>query len=262
MKRGSTLTVSGNQAAIRLMSTAPALPEGYLPDGYSVRKVDYQVQWGNPLSLYTIARDGATVTYDPNTVTGALTGAATSVTLMEYAVDEGDDDDDKDDDRDTGSTTESERNPDGSLTTTVTKPDGTTVETTRNPDGSKETVETKKDGTVVTTATDKSGNETVTTESPDGTSVISVTRTDGSTSATTVDEDGPVRHRGGSLRQRCGPDRHRVPAHARRDRRRRSLQRTRCDPGFAGGYRREGGDPCGECDRRHRGGAGEGRRHQ
>ena len=190
MKRGSTLTVSGNQAAIRLMSTAPALPEGYLPDGYSVRKVDYQVQWGNPLSLYTIARDGATVTYDPNTVTGALTGAATSVTLMEYAVDEGDDDDDKDDDRDTGSTTESERNPDGSLTTTVTKPDGTTVETTRNPDGSKETVETKKDGTVVTTATDKSGNETVTTESPDGTSVISVTRTDGSTSATTVDEDG------------------------------------------------------------------------
>ena len=190
MKRGSTLTVSGNQAAIRLMSTAPDLPEGYLPDGYSVRKVDYQGQWGNPLSLYTIARKGATLTYDPNTATGTLTGAATSVTLMEYAVDEGDDDDDKDDDRDTGSTTESERNPDGSLTTTVTKPDGTTVETTRNPDGSKETVETKKDGTVVTTATDKSGNETKTTENPDGTAVIAVTRTDGSTSATTVDEDG------------------------------------------------------------------------
>ena len=96
----------------------------------------------------------------------------------------------KDDDHDTGSTTESERNPDGSITTTVTKPDGTTVETTRNPDGSKEVVETKKDGTIVTTATDKSGNETMTTENPDGTSVVAITRTDGSTSATTVDEDG------------------------------------------------------------------------
>lgn len=97
---------------------------------------------------------------------------------------------DDDDHHDTGSTTESERNPDGSIITTVTKPDGTTTVTTRNPDGSKEVVETKKDGTVVTTATDKSGNETKTTENPDGTNVISVTRTDGSTSATTVDEDG------------------------------------------------------------------------
>lgn len=97
---------------------------------------------------------------------------------------------DDDDHHDTGSTTESERNPDGSITTTVTKPDGTTTATTRNPDGSKEVVETKKDGTVVTTATDKSGNENKTTENPDGTNVISVTRTDGSTSATTVDEDG------------------------------------------------------------------------
>ena len=97
---------------------------------------------------------------------------------------------DDDDHHDTGSTTESERNPDGSITTTVTKPDGTTTATTRNPDGSKEVVETKKDGTVVTTATDKSGNETKTTENPDGTSVVSVTRTDGSTSATTMDEDG------------------------------------------------------------------------
>lgn len=97
---------------------------------------------------------------------------------------------DDDDHHDTGSTTESERNPDGSITTTVTKPDGTTTATTRNTDGSKEVVETKKDGTVVTTATDKSGNETKTTENPDGTSVVSVTRTDGSTSTTTVDKDG------------------------------------------------------------------------
>lgn len=123
-----------------------------------------------------------TYNYDPYTYTATLSGAATSVTLMDRAAD--------DDDHDTGSTTESERNPDGSLTTTVTKPDGTTVETTRNPDGSKEVVETKKDGTVITTTTDKSGNETKTTENPDGTSVVSVTRTDGSTSATTLDEDG------------------------------------------------------------------------
>ena len=97
---------------------------------------------------------------------------------------------DDDDHHDTGSTTESERNPDGSITTTVTKPDGTTTATTRNPDGSKEVVETKKDGTVVTTATDTEGNEIKTTENTDGTSVVGVTRTDGSTSATTVDEDG------------------------------------------------------------------------
>ena len=179
MERGAALTTSGTQAAI-ILNTEPSLPDGYLPDGYSVRKADNQGGWRD---IYTIAKDGATVTLDS---AGTLTGAATSVTLMEYAVDE----DDDDDDRDTGSTTESERNPDGSLTTTVTKPDGTTVETTRNPDGSKEVVENQKDGTVVTTATDKSGNETKTTENPDGTSVIAVTRTDGSTSATTVDEDG------------------------------------------------------------------------
>src|SRR5699024_3759886 len=35
---------------------------------------------------------------------------------------------DDDDDRDPAATTESERNPDGSITTTVTRPDGTTVE--------------------------------------------------------------------------------------------------------------------------------------
>ena len=97
---------------------------------------------------------------------------------------------DDDDDRDPAATTESERNPDGSITTTVTRPDGTTVETTRNTDGSKEVVETQRDGTVITTATDTEGNEIKTTENPDGTSVVGVTRTDGSTSATTVDKDG------------------------------------------------------------------------
>ena len=181
MEEGSALIASGDQAAIIAFYSC-SLPDGYLPDGYSLQSDDYY-------TVFTIAEDGSQVIYNYDPATGTfttLTGAATRVTLTAPAVV----DDGKDDDHDTGSTTESERNPDGSLTTTVTKPDGTTVETTRNPDGSKETVETKKDGTVVTTATDKDGNETKTTENPDGTSVVSVTRTDGSTSATTVDEDG------------------------------------------------------------------------
>ena len=180
MEEGSALIASGDQAAIIAFYSC-SLPDGYLPDGYSLQSDDYD-------TVFTIAKDGSQViyNYDPTAGTFTLTGAATRVTLTAPAVV----DDGKDDDHDTGSTTESERNPDGSLTTTVTKPDGSTVETTRNPDGSKEVVETKKDGTVVTTATDKSGNETKTTENPDGTSVVSVTRTDGSTSATTVDEDG------------------------------------------------------------------------
>lgn len=180
MEEGSALIASGGQAAIIAFYSC-SLPDGYLPDGYSLQSDDYD-------TVFTIAKDGSQViyNYDPTAGTFTLTGAATRVTLTAPAVV----DDGKDDDHDTGSTTESERNPDGSLTTTVTKPDGTTVETTRNPDGSKEVVETKKDGTVITTTTDKSGNETKTTENPDGTSVVSVTRTDGSTSATTVDEDG------------------------------------------------------------------------
>lgn len=180
MEEGSALIASGDQAAIIAFYSC-SLPDGYLPDGYSLQSDDYD-------TVFTIAKDGSQViyNYDPTAGTFTLTGAATRVTLTAPAVV----DDGKDDDHDTGSTTESERNPDGSLTTTVTKPDGSTVETTRNPDGSKEVVETKKDGTVVTTATDKSGNETMTTENPDGTSVVAITRTDGSTSATTVDEDG------------------------------------------------------------------------
>lgn len=194
MKGDGTLYASGAQAAI-FMENKPDLPNSYLPAGYHIEKVsgtynDWEGE--HSITCYTVAQDGATVTYsyDPYTYTATLSGAATSVTLMEYAVDEDDDDDDKDDDRDTGSTTESERNPDGSITTTVTRPDGTTVETTRNTDGSKEVVETQRDGTVITTATDTEGNEIKTTENTDGTSVVGVTRTDGSTSATTVDKDG------------------------------------------------------------------------
>ena len=89
-----------------------------------------------------------------------------------------------------GNKTETEKNPDGSTTTTVTRPDGTITETTKNPDGSQEVVETRKDGTVTTTTTDPSGNKTETVEKADGSSQITVTNKDGSFSTTTVDERG------------------------------------------------------------------------
>ena len=198
LERGGTLTAEGEQAAVRA-NVGITVPDSYLPEGYSIRQVFNTCDADD--DIYTIAEDGAEVTYTYEYILGGsstdiLTGAATSVILKEPAPvpdpdpDRPSHDRDDDDDRNPAATTESERNPDGSLTTTVTKPDGTTVETTRNPDGSKETVETKKDGTVVTTATDKDGNETKTTENPDGTSVVSVTRTDGSTSTTTVDKSG------------------------------------------------------------------------
>ena len=198
LERGGTLTAEGEQAAVRA-NVGITVPDGYLPEGYSIRQVFNTCDADD--DIYTIAEDGAEVTYTYEYILGGsstdiLTGAATSVILKEPAPvpdpdpDRPSHDRDDDDDRDPAATTESERNPDGSITTTVTKPDGTTTATTRNPDGSKEVVETKKDGTVVTTATDKSGNETKTTENTDGTSVVGVTRTDGSTSATTVDKDG------------------------------------------------------------------------
>lgn len=91
-----------------------------------------------------------------------------------------------------GDKTETEKNPDGSTTTTVTRPDGTVTETTKNPDGSKEVVETKKDGTVTTTTTDPSGNQTEVVDYPDGSSKTTISNKDGSSSTTTVDEDGQV----------------------------------------------------------------------
>ena len=197
--QGVTLIAEGEQAAVRANSGI-TLPDGYLPQGYSVRTVS------NTLSeddfLYTIAEDGAELTYTHQYVPGGnstdiLTGAATSVTLREpVPVPEPDpipsspSNDDDSYDSSSSSTTETVRNPDGSTTTTVTRPNGTTIETTRSTDGSKEVVETRKDGTVITTDTDTEGNEIRTTENPDGTSAVSITRTDGSTSATTVDETG------------------------------------------------------------------------
>lgn len=91
-----------------------------------------------------------------------------------------------------GGKTETEKNPDGSTTTTVTSSNGTVTETTKYPDGSKEVVETKKDGTVTTTSTDKTGNETKVVENPNGSSKTTVDNKDGSSSTTTVSRSGHV----------------------------------------------------------------------
>ena len=91
-----------------------------------------------------------------------------------------------------GNKTEVEKNPDGSTTTTVTKPSGTVTETTKYPDGAQEVVETKKDGTVTTTTTDKTGNETEVVENTDGTTRTTITNEDGSSSVTKTDKDGNV----------------------------------------------------------------------
>lgn len=91
-----------------------------------------------------------------------------------------------------GNKTEVEKNPDGSTTTTVTKPNGTVTETTKYPDGTQKVVETKKDGTVTTTTTDKTGNKTEVVESTDGTTQTTVTNDDGSSSVTRMDKNGNV----------------------------------------------------------------------
>ena len=91
-----------------------------------------------------------------------------------------------------GNKTETERNPDGSTTTTVTRPNGTVTETTRNPDGSREVVETRTDGTVTTTTTDTAGNRTQVVERTDGSSTTTIDRADGTASTTTVTESGQV----------------------------------------------------------------------
>lgn len=55
-----------------------------------------------------------------------------------------------------------EKNPDGSTTTTVTKQDGTVTETTKYTDGSKEVVETKPNGSTTTTTTQQDGSSSTT----------------------------------------------------------------------------------------------------
>lgn len=94
----------------------------------------------------------------------------------------------------TGSTTtNTERNPDGSTTTTTTnKATGTVTETTRYPDGSQEVVETKKDGTVITTTTDTDGNETAVVENPNGSREVRVEQADGTSASAVADQAGRI----------------------------------------------------------------------
>lgn len=61
-----------------------------------------------------------------------------------------------------GSRVETTKNPDGSITTTVTRRDGTVTETTQYPDGSSMVVETRKDGKVTTTMKTKDGSSSTT----------------------------------------------------------------------------------------------------
>lgn len=68
-----------------------------------------------------------------------------------------------------GNKTKTTKNPDGSTTTTVTKPDGTVTETTKWADGSTNVVETRKDGSVKQSGQTADGVKGETTKTSDGT---------------------------------------------------------------------------------------------
>ena len=119
LERGGTLTAEGEQAAVRA-NVGITVPDSYLPEGYSIRQVFNTCDADD--DIYTIAEDGAEVTYTYEYILGGsstdiLTGAATSVILKEPAPvpdpdpDRPSHDRDDDDDRDPAATTESERNP-------------------------------------------------------------------------------------------------------------------------------------------------------
>ena len=65
-------------------------------------------------------------------------------------------------------------NPDGSTTTTVTKPDGTVTETTTYPDGTTTTTDTKPDGTVTETTTKPDGTTGTAQADPEGNTTAQV----------------------------------------------------------------------------------------
>ena len=161
LERGSTLTAESEQDAVRANNSI-TVPDGYLPSGYSVRRVINTIL--EDKYIYTIAEYGADVTYGSESNTDIITGAAGSITLAEPK-------------------TELPSGGQGSVPPSNT-------ETERHPDGSVTTTETRPDGTVITTVTDPDGNKTRTTEKPDGSSTIDVSLTDGSGSSTTVDSSG------------------------------------------------------------------------
>ena len=83
LERGGTLTAEGEQAAVRA-NVGITVPDSYLPEGYSIRQVFNTCDADD--DIYTIAEDGAEVTYTYEYILGGsstdiLTGAATSVIL-------------------------------------------------------------------------------------------------------------------------------------------------------------------------------------
>lgn len=88
-------------------------------------------------------------------------------------------------------TTSTQKNPDGSVTTTKTNHlTGTVTTTTKWPDGSQTVVETAKDGTITSTEKAKDGSTVKTVQNPDGSSKTNVNRADKVTAETSVDRHG------------------------------------------------------------------------
>ena len=88
-------------------------------------------------------------------------------------------------------TTSTQKNPDGSVTTTKTNHlTGTVTTTTKWPDGSQTVVETAKDGTITSTEKAKDGSTVKTVQNPDGSSKTTVNRADKVTAETSVDRHG------------------------------------------------------------------------
>lgn len=88
--------------------------------------------------------------------------------------------------------TEVTKNPDGSITETVTKSNGTVVESTKNSDGSKIVIERQKDGTVITREMTKAGDRTESVTKKDGSSLIHMKQKNGTALVIGVDSSGKL----------------------------------------------------------------------
>lgn len=176
-------TPAGSPGYTAIRETGKTLKDAALTTGSFA--VPGTIQWEDADTTVVQANAAYKWTFTPddqnnyNTVTGSLTPYRVSTGGSSSG-------------GSSGNKTETEKNPDGSTTTTVTQSNGTVTETTRYPDGSKEVVETEKDGTVTTTTTDRTGNETTVVENPNGSSETTVDNKDGSSSTTTVSRSGQV----------------------------------------------------------------------
>ena len=192
---GGTVTGKGDMVAIFGVKRGTGLaagdiivlPAGYLPAGYVLQAVEDGVR-----TYASIVPAGGQLGVNSEGLSITITGAVREITLRAQQPSEPEWPSGGGSSGGSSTTTETQRNPDGSMTTTVTRPNGSTTETTRHPDGSSEVVETTKDGTVTTTTTDTEGNQTQVVENTDGSSRTTVDNQDGSGSVTTVDENGQV----------------------------------------------------------------------